>query len=320
MAPERCLLTGATGFLGRTLTRRLLDKGFRVRLLSRNTASRGAAHADPHADRRADDPALDRPEAVHGDLRDPASLTGIATNIDTVYHLAGITHTNDARLYHDVNVVGTGNLLRECRRAGVGRFVYFGSRADHPDGGAYSRSKNEAAELVRQSGVPFTTLRIAEVYGRSGGGGEAGDGGDDGLGMVARLVERFPVVPVPGGDSFELCPVHVDDVVDAAIDVAGTDATRDRSYVIAGPECHSLRRILELALRHRGLSKRLVPVPVRAIRAAALLDGWIPGKKPFLVRDQVPRLASPKDSDISAARTDFGFEPRRLTENLDQLL
>lgn len=303
MAPERCLVTGATGFLGGALARRLLDHGHRVRLLLRG-------RSDSHDRAGANDPAFDDADSVIGDLRDPGSLTGIATDIDVVYHLAGMTHTNRAGLYHEVNVAGTENLLRECRRAAVRRFVYFGSRADDPGAGAYSRSKHDAAVLVRRSGVPFTTLRIAEVYGGTGEGG---------LAMIPRLVESYPVVPIIGGASFQLCPVHVDDVVSAAVDAATTGATLNRAYVIAGPECHSLEAIIKLAMRHRGVSKQTVRVPVSLIEAAARLDAWVPGKEPFLVRDQIARLASPKESDISAARADFGFEPRPFADNLHEL-
>jgi uncharacterized protein YbjT (DUF2867 family) len=72
---ERCLVTGATGYIGGRLVPRLLDSGFEVRALARNP------------DKLANVPWRTRIEVVRGDLGDPASLEAAFANVDVVYYL-----------------------------------------------------------------------------------------------------------------------------------------------------------------------------------------------------------------------------------------
>ena len=105
------LVTGATGFVGWHVARKLLERGERVRLLVR----------DPARVRE-----LDGAEAVTGDLRDPASLERAVAGCGAVYHVAADYRlwVRDPREMFASNVEGTRNVLDAARRAGVDRVVY----------------------------------------------------------------------------------------------------------------------------------------------------------------------------------------------------
>ena len=105
------LVTGATGFVGWHVARKLLDRGVRVRVLAR----------DPSRVRE-----LEGAEAVQGDLRDPDSLAGAVAGCETLYHVAADYRlwVRDAREMFASNVDGTRNILEAARRAGVERAVY----------------------------------------------------------------------------------------------------------------------------------------------------------------------------------------------------
>src|SRR5687768_3822137 len=98
----RVLVTGGLGFLGRAVTKGLLDGGHQPVVLSHSTAATSVGDAP----------------IVHGDLRDPAALQKTITplDIDRVCHLAALTSARDSRLdpvgYFETNVAGTANLLR----------------------------------------------------------------------------------------------------------------------------------------------------------------------------------------------------------------
>ena len=103
------LVTGARGFIGRMLVKHLMQEGKKVRVLTR-----GALSAPDALDGQID--------VWEGDLADPATISGIANGIHTVYHLAG--EIRDRRAFDGVNHHGTEHLLAQCQTSGMRRFLY----------------------------------------------------------------------------------------------------------------------------------------------------------------------------------------------------
>jgi len=110
------LITGASGHLGANLVRRLLDDGHTVRALIRQGSNNSA---------------LDglNVERVHGDLRNPAAVAAAIRGCRQIHHCAAVVSTigGNEREIFDINVLGTRNLLRAAREAGVSRVVVTGS-------------------------------------------------------------------------------------------------------------------------------------------------------------------------------------------------
>lgn len=199
------LVTGASGALGAPLLRELRGRGWRTRAL---------VHRQPveHADER-----------VRGDLGDGGSLRRAAEGADAVLHLAAVTHARDPRTYEEGNVRGTEALVDACRRMAVRRFVLVSTRAVSESGGAYSRSKLRAEEIVRASGLPSVVVRLPEVYGA--GGGEGVDG------ILLRAARGRPI-PLVGRGLDEICPVLLADVLPAGRLLARTHR-RPRPHLYA---------------------------------------------------------------------------------------
>ena len=287
----RTLVTGASGKLGGRLLPRLARLGVAGRVLHRRAAVEVPAGW----------------ESVRADLTEPSSLAGACDGCDGILHLAALTHSNDASRYERVNAGGTRNLLAAARQAGVGRFVHVSTRAIGAGGGAYSRSKIHAEAAVRDSGIPWTILRPAEVYG-------AGEGGE-GLAALIERARHGRWVPVVGDGSYRLAPVFVDDVVDGLCAAVRAPAA-GRLFHLAGPEEMTYLQLIERLAAYFGTRPRRVRVPAAALHGAALLLALLPLEHPPLVADQVPRLLSPKPYEIAAAAAELGFEPRRIEEGL----
>jgi len=285
----RLLVTGP-GNLGARLLPRLARLGVRGRVLHRRAA-------------------LDVPagwETVRADLAEPPSLAGVCDGCDAVLHLAALTHSNDASRYERVNADGTRHLLAAARQAGIGRFVHVSTRAIDLGGGAYSRSKLHAEEAVRHSGIPWTILRPAEVYGAGG----------EGLSAVIERARQGRWVPVVGDGRHRLAPVFVDDVVEGLCAAVRAPAAGHVLH-LAGPEEISYLDLVERLAAYFGTRPRRVRVPGTILHGAALLLALLPLRHPPLYADQVPRLLSPKPYEIDAAAAELGFRPRRLEEGLD---
>lgn len=173
----KILVTGATGFVGQTLTRDLAAAGHQVRAASRGAIPMTDAGIDPVA---------------MPDLSEPVDWTPLLDGIDAVVHLAGIAHVGPdipEDRYDRVNRAATAELVEAAKRAGVKRFVFVssiraqsGPTADHvlteadapAPTDAYGRSKLAAEQAVAASGVSYADLRPVLIYGPGVKGNLAG--------------------------------------------------------------------------------------------------------------------------------------------------
>lgn len=279
------LVTGASGALGRRLLPALAEAGWRTRAL---------VHSRPVSDAA---------EEVPGDLADEASLEAAAAGAGAVLHLAARTHARSERDYRRANTDGTVRLLAACRQAGVARFVHASTRAVSPHGGAYSRSKLVAEELVREAGIEHVILRLPEVYGA---------GSREGVDNMLARARRGSAIPVVGRGADRLCPVHVDDIVGPIVAALSAEAARNRTYTLAG-ECHTARNVASACVEAAGGRSRIVAVPAAAIAAASVAARFLPLP---LYPDQLARLRAEKPAGSAEAAADLGFEPRPLEDGL----
>jgi NADH dehydrogenase len=287
----RILVTGP-GKLGRPLLAQLHRQGITGSVLHRN-------------------PSPDLPvgwQSVRADLTRPESLAGACTGCDQILHLAAVTHSNRAARYEEVNAAGTRNLIAEARRAGVRRFTLVSTRAISPAGGAYSRSKMHAEEIVRESGLAWNVLRPAEVYGTGGEG-------------ISDLIERCRSgrwIPIVGDGRAHVAPIYLDDAVEGICRAVSAESS-GAVLQLAGPEEMTqieLIRRLAAYFRTRPFTLR---IPAGLLDLAARTLALLPLDKPPIYADQVARLLSPKDHDVESALRHLAFRARPLEEGLDAL-
>jgi NADH dehydrogenase len=287
----RVLVTGP-GKLGRPLLAQLHRHGLTGKVLHRTPS----------------DPLPAGWQSVRADLTRPESLTGACQDCDQVLHLAAVTHSNRAARYEEVNAAGTLNLIAEARRAGVQRFTLVSTRAISAEGGAYSRSKIHAEEIVRESGLPWNILRPAEVYGAGGEG-------------ISALIERCRSgrwIPLVGDGGARLAPIYLDDVVEGicrAVVAPGSGIVLD----LAGPEEMTQRQLIDRLGSYFRTRPFTVRVPAGLLKLAARALALLTLEKPPLYVDQVARLLSPKRHDVDGAFRQLGFRARPLEEGLDAL-
>jgi nucleoside-diphosphate-sugar epimerase len=211
----RVLVTGATGFIGHHLVRRLVERGDQVRCLARSLHSKRPMLADAALPSAV--------ECVLGDITVRESLDRAVAGVETVYHLAGATLPIHSNTFWLVNTLGTRNLAESCLRCPVSpTFVYVSSLAaagPSRDGplsescspcpvSGYGRSKLGAERVLRALAgqLPVTVLRPPCVFGP----------GEPYLLKLLRLA-RWGIALRPGHRNFRLSWIYVADLVEAML-------------------------------------------------------------------------------------------------------
>lgn len=306
------LVTGASGFLGGALTRRLAERGERVRVLARPTSDlRHLADLDV--------------EVALGSLGDEGSLGAALRGVGVVYHCAGLSADwAPWSAFYEANVAGVQRLLQAAGRSpALRRLVHvstsdvYGYRRRTPDASAvprdvglpYNRSKGlgEAAvwDFHRRTSVPTTVLRPGSIFGPRS---------KDFVLEIAQALRNRQMVLVGGGRA-PAGLLYVENAVDALLAAARSEAAVGRAYPLRDEEPTPWRTYTDaLAEAIRAPRARLnVPEPVALAAAAAAEQAHRllrrPGR-PLLTRHAVLLLSRPQDFPIASAQADLGFRSR----------
>lgn len=279
---ERVLITGGTGFVGRATVRRLLDRGFAVRVLARGTWP-----FEPH-------PRLER---AHGSMTNVDSLREATRECDAVVHLAA--RKNDEADSEDVNVDGTRMLCDAAKRAGVERIVYVSTQsAALEKRGTYGETKLRGEDAAKESALPFVILRPSLVYGAA----------DAGVFATIEKLCSLPFVPVFGDGKAIFRPIHVDDVADAIVAAVETPEALGMTLDIGGPDGITFDGLILRIQEMNGVSRPIVHLPVWTGLLGAAILRVLP--KPPVTRSNVlGGLASPP-MDVATANGLLKISPR----------
>jgi NADH dehydrogenase len=241
------VVTGAFGYTGRYLSRRLLDAGRQVRTLT--------AHP------RAADGLEKAIEVRPFDFDDPAALEGSLRGVDTLYNTYWVRYTHAGSTYAD-GVRNSRTLFEAAARAGVRRVVHISiTKPRHDSFYAYYRGKAEVEDALRATGLPSAIVRPTVLF-----------GGDDILvNNIAWLVRRLPVFAIPGDGRYRLRPVAVEDLADLCVRLGAGDD--DVTVDAVGPESYAFGDLVALIRRTVGGRCLLVNTPVPVVTALLPLLG-----------------------------------------------
>lgn len=296
-------VTGATGFIGQYVVRRLLKDGHQVRAFVR-----------PGRSSVLTDQSLDHPENLQlheGDLVDAASVDGFLKDADYLIHLASAHDHFGDDVLQTVNVTGTENLVAEAEKNAPEHFQFINVASaviGVPVYSYYRDSKRVQEKIVRGSSLRWTSFRPTLVYGR----------GD--YRHTAPLLRKCGAQKgsywVYHEGLSKLNPVHVEDLVEAIVRVFDYERGREdfRVFEIAGPEGVSFNDFVDLTIEATGGKVKRRNVPRRWVERAILLKGLF--KDVTKERRGAGYFSLHHDHDITAAREELGWEPRPYREGV----
>jgi NADH dehydrogenase len=255
------LLTGATGTIGTPLLRRLVAAGDPVRCLVREPRRLG--------------PERVRVQIALGDLANPASFRNAMRGVDTVVHLAAAIRDQPNGSIEELDAVATLRLVRAAERAGVKRFMFFsaiGASLHSP--ARFFRAKALAEEAVQEADLETTIFAPSITY--------APD--DPWITLLDRL-SRLPFAPVSGDGDARYQPIWADDVADCVVGALRNPNGKAR-YELAGPDELTYDGIMKTALRAFGRRRRLLHMPLPAVRAGLRVAEVFAGPAVFATWDE----------------------------------
>ena len=249
---ERILVTGATGYIGGRLVPRLLQEGYRVRVLVR---SRGRARSRPW---------FDQVEIVTGDVFDPQTPAKALAGVDSAYYL--IHSLSQGSNFHNLDLEAARAFGQASQRAGVDRIIYLGGLGD-PEGNLsrHLQSRQATGQALREGGVSVTEFQAAVIVGS----------GSISFEMIRYLVERLPVMICPRWIYSRLQPIAVQDVLEYLVGALDTPASRGLTLEIGGKNATTYKGLMLGYAEKRGLRRLLLPVPVLTPRLSSYWVHWL---------------------------------------------
>jgi NADH dehydrogenase len=252
------LVTGAAGYLGSHIVKRLVEAGKPVRALVRN---RAWAEAEARL-------ANLKIEWVEGDVTRPESLAAAMQGVDAVIHTVAIAIEKGGRTYEAINYQGTVNVVDAAKAAGVKRFInisQLGADAKLPY--RFLASKGKAQDYVAASSLDWTALRPSVIWGPE----------DEFANTFARLVPISPLIyPIIGDGQAKFQPVWVEDLATAVVKSLDDPSTVQQDLEIGGPEVLTIAEIERRTLQAIGAKRTLIQVPIALLRVVVALMGLLP--------------------------------------------
>ena len=277
-----CLVTGVTGYIGGRLVSRLLDRGYKVRVLSRSR------------DRLQGRRWIDEVEIVEGDVLNPETLPAAMEGADVAYYLIHSMSGNESTDFHERDMRAARNFGHAASEHGVKRIIYLGGLGNPEDKlSRHLRSRQQTGECLRESGVPVTEFRAAIVVGT----------GSKSFEMMRYLTDRLPVMICPKWVYSKVQPIAIRDVLQYLVSALEKPETKDEIIQIGGRDVITYADMMRIYARINNLERVFIPVP---FLTPWLSSHWVHWITPIPASLAKPLIAGLKNDvivyDDSAAR------------------
>lgn len=262
---ELNVVTGAFGYTGRYITRRLLDMGKRVITLT------------GHPDRPG--PFGDRVPAYPFRFSDPAQLTQTLAGATTLYHTYWVRFPR-GRVTFEQAVENTKTLITAAEAAGIRRIVHISiTNASETSPLPYFRGKGLVEQAIMESRLSYAIIRPTVVFGAE----------DILLNNIAYLLRRSPVFFLPGRGAYRVQPVYVEDVAELAVRAGESQENMITDAV--GPEVYTFDQLVRLIAGQVGSRTKVLHMPPGVVLFLSRLVGYAV-RDVVLTGDEVKGLMS----------------------------
>jgi uncharacterized protein YbjT (DUF2867 family) len=286
----RMLVSGASGFIGRRLVRRLLlspgSTNWSIRCMTRNANLLSGYFQDERGNL----------EFVQADVQNYPELVKALTGVDIAFYLIHSMEgsSKEWKKFAERDRNAAENFAKAVNEAGVSRVIYLGGLTYAPEQelSKHMRSRMEVGEILKKSNAAVTIFRAAVILGHGGGSFQ----------MLQYLVERLPLMVCPKWVLTKCQPIAIDDVVEYLVRSIETNETKSKTFDIGGPE---ILTYLDMMVQYGKTLKKSIKIIIIPYLTPRLSSYWvdlITPVKASLARPLIDSLrheAIVKDNSIS---------------------
>ncbi len=277
------LVTGATGFIGRTVVEELLVQDYGVLAMARpGTIPPFAPHHNL--------------SMLYADITEYESYSEKLGKVETIVHLAANKY--HPKLSYSVNLSGAHNVVRLAREGKFksNRVINISSQSTKIRfRGVYGESKRQSDEIIQQKDIDWTTLKPSLVY---------GEGEETLFQTIRKYTEKLPFVPVIGNGKWELYPIDVVDLARSIIKTLEIPKSIHKIYDLGDPKKITFDNLVRLIQQQVGISKPIVHIP--ALLGLALV---------YLATKLIPGLSINVDNVLGSTQN-TNCNPRQAIKDL----
>ncbi len=286
-------VTGAFGFVGSHLVKRLLEKNHSVKVL---------AHS------KKDISLWSKPvETIDGSVNDQGSLDLFCEDIDILYHLVGIIAETHTKTFSKTVSEGTQNIVTAAKNQNVKKIIYLSALGTAENAlSKYHQSKYIAEQAVVTSQIPYLIFRPSVLFGN----------GDGFISMLEKMIRFSLFLPVIGTGKYKMQPLYIDDLITMMTDV---DKIDNEIIEVGGPEKLEYLQILHILKKQMGKKRLNFFIPVMLMKiVSSVLEKII--KPAPITRDQILMMESGSTCDTEKMQKLFLINPISLEDGLQKYM
>lgn len=318
------LVTGGTGFVGEHFIPLLLKDGHYVRLLVRNIEKGKELFGDSC-------------EYFKGDITDSKSLIGACNSIDIVFHMAGkagneLPSEENFEAFRRVNVSGTRNIVEECKKHGVKRFVYVSSiaamgivkqcpiteKSKCDPYLPYQVSRHEAEQYLlsqyRDTGFPIIIIRPTKIYG-------IGEHVPSYLTLV-NLCKKGIWFKVGKGKNYT-SNVYITDLAFGLAQCVDNGRLGE-IYILTSDDSIEFSRVGQIISRKIGRKIHTIPMPTALMVSCAGFVEWVMTKlhkRPIVTKRNIEATVNDRVYSIDKAQSELGYSPKvKMADGIERVI
>ncbi len=279
------LITGVTGYIGGRLVPRLIQKGYNVRCMARDTSRIEGR--------------WEHVEIVYGDVTKFESVNDVLKNIDIAYYLIHSMSAGE-KDFADIDLKAAENFSKKAKENGVKRIIYLGGLGSKSDNlSPHLSSRQQTGEMLKISGVPVTEFRAGMIVGS----------GSLSFEMMRYLAERVPIMICPKWVKTKTQPIAVRDVLRYLIESIENEKSSGKVFEIGSDDVLTYRDLMMRYADMRKLKRIMINVPVLTPRLSSYWVDLVTPIPNYIARPLIEGLKNEIIVNDNSAREIFDFQP-----------